>query len=140
MTSALFRAVLGAACLAMFTYVGVLPSAEAQTRNFAASESVDWYYATTFGTGVYKIGDRTVTMVRLPFERDVREPDDGTWGIRLKLPVTLGFQTLSNAFEDFLNRNVATISVMPGIEFEKELRPNWWVKPLAALSAPNVVY
>lgn len=101
----------------------------AQARNFAPSESVDWYYATTFGTGVYSIGDRTVTVVRLPFEREMREATDDAWGVRLKLPVTAGFQTLANAFEDVLNRNVATLSVMPGIEFEKEVRPNWWLKP-----------
>ncbi len=137
MTSALIRAGLGAAFLALLCCFTGLPSAVAQTqtRNFAASESVDWYYATTFGTGVYKIGDRTVTMLRLPFEREWREAEDDTWGIRLKLPVTLGFQTLSNAFEDVLNRNVATVSVMPGIELEKELHPNWWVKPTASYGA-----
>lgn len=137
MTSASIRAGLGTVCLAAFTCLAGVPSAFAQTaaRNFAASESVDWYYATTFGTGVYKIGDRTVTMLRLPFEREWREAEDDTWGVRLKLPVTLGFQTLSNAFEDVLNRNVATVSVMPGIEFEKELQPNWWVKPTASYGA-----
>jgi hypothetical protein len=137
MTSAPIRSFLGTAFLALPGCLSGLPSAFAQTetRNFAASESVDWYYATTFGTGVYRIGDRTVTMVRLPFEREWREPEDDSWGIRLKLPVTLGFQTLTNAFEDVLNRNVATVSVMPGIEFEKELRPNWWVKPTASYGA-----
>lgn len=137
MTSAPIRTFLGTAFLALLCCLTGLPSAVAQTqtRNFAASESVDWYYATTFGTGVYKIGDRTVTMLRLPFEREWREAEDDTWGIRLKLPVTLGFQTLSNAFEDVLNRNVATVSVMPGIELEKELRPNWWVKPTASYGA-----
>jgi hypothetical protein len=137
MTSAPFGARLGTALLAVLSCLAGVPSALAQTqaRNFTASESVDWYYATTFGTGVYKIGDRTVTMLRLPFEREMVEPEDGTWGIRLKLPVTLGFQTLSNAFEDVLNRNVATVSAMPGIEFEKEIRPNWWVKPTASFGA-----
>lgn len=122
------------ACLALLACLTGLPSAfaQVQARNFTASESVDWYYATTFGTGIYKIGDRTVTMVKLPFERELREPEDDTWGVRLKLPVTLGFQTLSNAFEDVLNRNVATVSVMPGVELEKELKPNWWVKPTAS--------
>jgi hypothetical protein len=114
-------------------------AAFAQTRNLTASESVDWYYASTFGTGVYRIGDRTVTVVRLPFERELREPDDDTWGVRLRLPVTLGFQTLSNAFEDVLNRNVATISAMPGIEFEKEVMPNWWLKPTAAFGLAQEV-
>lgn len=137
MTSAPIRALLGTASVAVLSCLSGLPSsfAQIQPRNFAASESVDWYYATTFGTGVYKIGDRTVTMVRLPFEREWREPEDDTWGIRLKLPVTLGFQTLSNAFDDILTRNVATVSVMPGIEFEKEIRPNWWIKPTASFGA-----
>lgn len=113
---------------------GLLPlaaDAQQQGRSFAPSNDVDWYYASTFGTGVYRIGQRTVSVVRLPFERELVAPDDG-WGLRLKLPVTAGFHSLSDAFEDVLHRNVATVSVLPGLELEREVAPNWVLKPSAS--------
>ena len=35
-------------------------SAAPQQRGFAPSDEVDWYFASTFGTGVDRVGDRTV--------------------------------------------------------------------------------
>jgi hypothetical protein len=92
-------------------------------------ELTDWYFANTFGTGVYSIGDRTVTILTLPLSYTLREPDDDRWGIRLKLPLSLGLYSLDNAVDDVLNRNFATFAAMPGVEFEKEIGRNWVVKP-----------
>ncbi|MCU0869580.1 MAG: hypothetical protein MUF30_08265 [Burkholderiales bacterium] len=108
--------------------------AQAAPRSNAEPEQlVDWYYASTFGTGVYRIGDRTVTVLRLPLSTVLREPGDDTWGVRLKLPVTFGLYNLSTVVEDIANRNLATIGAMPGVEFEKEVAHNWVLKPTASL-------
>lgn len=106
------------------------PAALAEkTRNMIQGELTDWYFANTFGTGVYRIGDRTVTILTLPLSYTLREPDDDRWGIRLKLPLSLGLYSLDNAVDDVLNRNFATFAAMPGVEFEKEIGRNWVVKP-----------
>ena len=100
----------------------------------------DWYFATTLGTGVYRFGDRTVTVARLPFGRTLRQPDEDRWGIRLKLPVSVGLYNLDNPVNDVLDRNFATLAVMPGIELEREVARNWVLKPTASVGyAQDVV-
>ncbi|MFO1318404.1 MAG: hypothetical protein U1F52_02210 [Burkholderiales bacterium] len=117
-----------------------MPSARAQDRATAASQMVDWYYASTFGTGVYRIGDRTVSVLMLPLSHTVKAAEDGEWGVRLKLPVAAGFHSLSDPVNDVLERNIATLSAMPGIEFEREVARNWVLRPtLSAGYAMDVV-
>jgi len=114
-------------------WAGALSTAtHAQDVAQQPAQLIDWYYAATFGTGVYRVGDRTVTVVRLPFGTELRPPADDQWGIRLKLPVTAGLYNLSNAVNDVLARNFATFAAMPGVEFEKEVAPNWVLKPSAS--------
>jgi hypothetical protein len=57
-----------AACCAMSPAYAAEPSARTVGVLF------NWYYTTSFGTGVYSIGDRTVTAVSLPFYYTLREP------------------------------------------------------------------
>lgn len=100
----------------------------------------DWYFATTLGTGVYRFGDRTVTVARLPFGRTLRQADEDRWGVRLKLPVSVGLYNLDNPVNDVLDRNFATLAVMPGVELEREVGRNWVLKPTASLGyAQDVV-
>jgi hypothetical protein len=108
----------------------------AQTRDFTqlnAERIIDWYYASTFGTGVYQIGDRTVFVARLPFGLRLRESDEERWGVRLKVPVTVGVYHIPNQFGDVLSRdNFAAVSVLPGVEFERQLTPRWVLRPTAS--------
>lgn len=118
---------------ALLATISLTAFAQGAPRAAAEPEQlIDWYYASTFGTGVYRIGDRTVTVLRLPLSRVLRESDDDTWGVRLKLPVTFGLYNLSTVVEDVANRNLATLAAMPGIEFEKEVAHNWVLKPTAS--------
>ena len=102
------------------------------SRQTDPGQLTDWYFASTFGTGAYRIGDRTVTVVRVPLGWKVREADDDGWGLRLKLPVTLGLYALDTAVADVLNTNFATLSVMPGIELERAVAHNWVLRPTAS--------
>lgn len=108
-------------------------AASAQTRDFTQIDSeriIDWYYASTFGTGVYSIGDRTVFVARLPFGYRLRESDAERWGVRLKFPVSVGVYNVPNQFDDILERsNFAAVSVLPGIEFERQVTPQWTIRP-----------
>jgi hypothetical protein len=106
---------------------------EARIGEVPAERLVDWYYASTFGTGVYRVGDRTVFVGRLPLSWRLRPADEKQWGIRLKLPVTVGLYDVPSAFEDLLARNYGTVSVLPGVEFERRITPRWRVKPTASV-------
>ena len=92
---------------------------------------INWYYAATFGTGVYTAGDRTVAAIQLPISRVLRPVGEGRHGLQLKIPVTLGFY--SYTFDDSLSGEfpdqVSTVSVMPGLEWEMPLSRRWTLKP-----------
>lgn len=107
-----------------------------QTRDFTQTNSgrvIDWYYASTFGTGVYNIGDRTVFVARLPFGLRLRDSDEEHWGVRLKFPVSVGVYRIPNQFDDILERtNFAAASVLPGVEFERQLTSRWTIRPTAS--------
>jgi len=92
---------------------------------------INWYYAATFGTGVYTAGDRTVTAIQLPISRVLRPVGEGRYGLQLKIPVTLGVYdyTFDNAFSGEFPDQVSTVSVMPGLEWELPLSSRWTVKP-----------
>jgi hypothetical protein len=52
---------------------------------------INWYYSASFGTGVYTAGDRSLTVVQLPYSRELKsDAADGT-GLRFKLSTTFGF-------------------------------------------------
>lgn len=104
--------------------------AAAQSRSEIDSQRIDWSYASTFGTGIYTIGNRTVTVLRIPLSLRLRTPDDdGHWGIRLKLPITVGYYNVPNDLGDLFSNNFATVSALPGIEFEKRITSRWSVRP-----------
>jgi hypothetical protein len=131
-------ALFAAACLAGSSHA---PTARAQAAIPLTTPSgvaepgqlIDWYYASTFGTGFYRVGDRTVGVLRIPLSWELRPDTDEQWGLRFKLPVTLGLYNLSTVVEDVLGRNFATASVMPGIEWRKEIAHNWVLKPTASI-------
>jgi len=122
--------------LAAVTALVASVDTHAQARDFAQINServIDWYYASTFGTGVYTIADRTVFVARLPFSYRLRESDEEHWGIRLKAPLTVGVFRIPNQFNDVLEReNFAAVSVLPGVEFERNLLPQWVIRPTAS--------
>jgi hypothetical protein len=104
------------------------------------SESVgaafNWYYAASFGTGVYQFNDTTVTALNLPFTWTMREPTDAQWGWRLTVPVTMAFGNLDITSPDFSQVNtinLAGLMVMPGAEAVFPLQPHWRLRAFANL-------
>ncbi len=92
---------------------------------------INWYYATMFGTGYYKVGDARVGIIQIPFSytfKTTREKQD-SYGIKLLVPVSAGFHSFDfNELVDLPN-NVATLSVVPGIELEYLVNESWVLKP-----------
>ena len=50
---------------------------------------INWYYAATFGTGTYTAGDRSVTVLQLPFSRALQTVEEDGIGLKFKLSATL---------------------------------------------------
>ena len=126
------KLVVAAACLA------AIPGVHAQTRTVEDDQDlINWYYAATFGTGIYTAGDRTVGVLKIPVSRTLRESGDDQWGLRLILPVTFGFYDFSfdTVIEDGLPDRINTFSFVPGLEFEKRIVPRWLLKPYASVGA-----
>ncbi len=126
------KLVVAAACLA------AIPGVHAQTRTVEDDQDlINWYYAATFGTGIYTAGDRTVGVLKIPVSRTLRDGDDDQWGLRLILPVTFGFYDFSfdTVIEDGLPDRINTFSFVPGLEFEKRIVPRWLLKPYASVGA-----
>lgn len=123
-----WRRLLGA----VFFWLAILPVAGAQTRAVEDEQDlINWYYAATYGTGVYSAGDRTVGVLQVPLSFHLRESSEEQWGLRITLPVSFGFYDfdLDEVADNGLPSRVNTLSVVPGIEFEKEVTPRWLLKP-----------
>jgi len=117
------------ACAVIFVALGApCPSLAAAPDANSVGTLFNWYYATSFGTGVYSIGDTTVTAVALPIHYTMREPTDTDWGWRFTLPVTAAFGNFNLYDPDFgqIDKiHLAALSIMPGAELVYPLRPHW---------------
>jgi len=87
-------------------------------------------YATLLGTGIYKLDDRTVTVIRLPIGWTFREPTADKYGIALKVPTAVGLYNY-DVIDDLIpdSEHLSTISVMPGIELAFLVGNRWRVAP-----------
>ena len=123
---------------AVFLWLAVLPVSSAQTRAVEDDQDlINWYYAATYGTGVYSAGDRTVGILQAPLSFHLRESNEEQWGMRITLPVSFGFYDfdLGEVVDNGLPSRVNTLSVVPGIEFEKQVTPRWLLKPYVSAGA-----
>ncbi len=123
---------------AVFFWLAILPVASAQTRAVEDDQDlINWYYAATYGTGIYSAGDRTVGVLQLPLSFHLRESGEEQWGLRITLPVSLGFYDfdLEEVIDNGLPTRLNTLSVVPGIEFEKAVTPRWLLKPYLSAGA-----
>jgi hypothetical protein len=106
-----------------------LPSPVVQQRTQEVDHLFNWYYASVYGTGVYKIGEESVAVARLPFAYTTRTASDEHWGIKLTLPVSVALAEFDLTDLNLGNVTTAGLSVLPGIEVEIPLSPAWTVRP-----------
>ena len=119
--------------LALLIAVFSTPDLVAAQSPLRASEEqlVNYAYATQLGSGVYDISGRTLQIYRLPFAYTVTEPTGRRPGVRLTLPVTIGFIDFKprDVLDTGLPDNLDTLSFEPGVELDFELTPHWHVLP-----------
>ena len=121
----------GAALLLVLTLTGT--EVGAQDLGILENESgpyIHYSYSALFGSGVYRLDDRTVTTLRVVPSLRLRETTDEQPGIRLLLPMTAGWHNFSfGDFGDLLDEPAATLTVLPGLELEYQLSPKWSIRP-----------
>ncbi|HEX9184355.1 MAG TPA: hypothetical protein VF876_13965 [Burkholderiales bacterium] len=118
------RAAFAALCMA--AALGVAAPALAQSDPVATvrqraerpDELFNWYYASVFGTGYYRIGEEQVGVIRVPLRYELRPASAEHWGIRLTLPVSLALAQFDLQDFDLGKVRAQGLSVLPGIELE----------------------
>jgi len=108
-----------AAVLAGFCFVANPVGAVDQSK-----DTINYAYSSWIGSGFYKIGDRTVYLLRGPFSYTLREADSENWGLDLLFPATIGFHDYSDGQD-----NQSTFTFVPGVQFSYPVLENWWLKP-----------
>ena len=119
---------------AAITALVVVAPADAQDFLRAGEEQlVNYAFATQLGSGVYSISGRTLQIYRLPFNYVIAEPEEHHPGVRLTLPLTVGFVDFKpqDVLDTGLPHNLDTLSIVPGIELDFELTPHWHLLPFA---------
>lgn len=113
------RSALTAALLGFLTATG--GTALCQEDRIA----VGYEYATWLGTGGYRVGDRDVFILHLPFQRFLRRPTEERFGIRILLPVTIGWLETDTV----VSEDVQTLTAIPGLELDYGIGRHWRLKP-----------
>jgi len=109
---------------------------DASLPEFESGPYIHYSYSALFGSGVYRLKDRTVATLRANPSLRLRESTDNKPGIRLLMPMTAGWHNFS--FGDLgalLEEPAATLTVLPGIELEYRLSPKWSIRPAAYVGA-----
>ena len=132
----LLRAVL-LTCIALAlspsVHAQALPRPVVQQRAQEVDHLFNWYYASVYGTGAYKIGEESVAVVRLPFAYSINQATDEQWGLRLSVPVSAALAQFDLSDFDLGKVRATGLSVLPGIEVEIPLGPGWAVRPFASV-------
>jgi hypothetical protein len=123
-----------AASLLLSPLSALAQTTPAETReDEAVGQSINYVFATDLGSGVYDMGGRTLQIYRYTYDRELREPREGHWGLRFVLPVTAGFFDFSpvDVISSGPPTRVDSLSVVPGLELDYPLPGGWHLVPYA---------
>jgi hypothetical protein len=99
--------------------------------------NVSYIYAAVMGSGSYKIEDRRISMLRIPFAYMQRQVTEEKAGLKWNLPVVLGYDALN--YPELINQlfddELMTLTLLPGLEYQRRLNEPWLLKPFANLGA-----
>ena len=91
---------------------------------------VHYSYGTLFGTGYYQLDDRSVALIRVPIGFQLRERTPEKFGIRLEVLTAFSLHNFDfKSIPELDLNNLATISVLPGIQFNFLIKERWEVDP-----------
>ena len=122
-----------AVLLASWAHAQTTPSPVVQQRAQDVDQLFNWYYASVYGTGYYKIGEESVAVLRLPFAYTLRPATGEQWGLKLALPVVGAFADFDLREFDLGRVSTAGVSIVPGLEAQIPMNARWMLKPFASL-------
>lgn len=95
------------------------------------SSQINYAYANYLGTGIYSAADRAVQVYHLPFRYTIREVSQDKGGLRLRLPVTIGFIDfdLPDVIDPNLPDRFETMTFVPGIQYLHQVNDKWSLSP-----------
>jgi hypothetical protein len=96
---------------------------------------VNYAYANYLGTGFYTAADRAVQVYHLPFRYILRDASIDKSGLRLRLPLTIGFLDfdLPDAIDPNLPSKIETLTFVPGIQYIHQVNDRWSLSPFIDL-------
>jgi hypothetical protein len=108
-------------------------AATAEPLTTSERQEFNYAFASQVGSGIFTISGRTLQVYRLPLSVTFHSTEDRHAGWRLTFPMTFGFYDFQaqDVPESGLPANVATLSLVPGVEFLVLLREHWLLKPYA---------
>jgi hypothetical protein len=99
------------------------------------TDLLNFAFASQVGSGVYAVDGRTVQIYRIPVDMRLRSVSDDPrrWGLKLTLPVTLGFYDFAprDVVTSGLPEEVGTLSLVPGVQLEVPVGSSWELAPFA---------
>jgi hypothetical protein len=99
------------------------------------AEEIDFnfVYSTVLGTGFYSAGSERVLVVRIPISWSLAPMDEKN-RLKLLFPVAVGVRDIVNNDGDFeFPDQLLTASFLPGIAWERYMRPQWMLIPSAQI-------
>jgi len=118
--------------LFLFLFVILLPekSYSVSPEDLVASQ-LNYAYANYLGTGIYSAADRAVQVYHLPFRYTLREVSQDKAGLRLRLPVTIGFVDFDffDPIYPALPDKFETLTFVPGIQYIHQVNDYWSLSP-----------
>lgn len=97
----------------------------------AVLEDVNYGFATYLGSGIYTAGGRDVQVYQIPFSYQFHTREEKNWGLKLTLPVTLGFYdfNLEDIIVEGFPDDISTLSFVPGLQLQYPVTRYWQLLP-----------
>lgn len=126
-----FRRVITFSAIAGLLLAQAAYAQSQSVRTADPQDFINWYYAATFGTGIYTAGDRTVSVLQLPFSRALKNVAEDGSGLKFKVSTTLGFYdyNVDSVVRGNVPDRISTLSVLPGLEWALPMNPRWTLRP-----------
>ncbi len=107
----------------------------AVTTAVTEPELANWAFAPYLGTGYYTAADHAVEVLTVPISYTLREVTDDRAGIVINFPLTLGFYDFKalSLIESGPLDDIATVSIIPGVEYQMQILPDWMLAPFIDL-------
>ncbi len=114
-------------------------AAPAVTDETSELELTNFAFATYLGSGFYSSGNLKLFVLRIPLSSKLSQPTEEKAGLKLRYPVTVGVARIDDEINlpeigDIIDvNNLATVSVVPGLEYGVMMTNNWYLGPFVDL-------